>query len=78
MYLVAKTMAEKAAWEFAKENGLDLVTIQPSLVLGPFITPLMPASIKISLALITSTHNYNPNKCYCRVLLVAHNRITET
>ncbi|PSR99660.1 Dihydroflavonol 4-reductase [Actinidia chinensis var. chinensis] len=60
MYLVAKTMAEKAAWEFAKENGLDLVTIQPSLVLGPFITPLMPASIKISLALITRNETFYP------------------
>ncbi|KAF2324604.1 hypothetical protein GH714_015558 [Hevea brasiliensis] len=37
-YLVAKTKAEKAAWEFAKENGINLVTVHLSLVVGPFLT----------------------------------------
>ncbi|PSR99661.1 Dihydroflavonol 4-reductase [Actinidia chinensis var. chinensis] len=60
MYFVAKTMAEKAAWEFAKENDLDLVTIQPSIVLGPFITPSRPTSIEISIALITRNEAFYP------------------
>ncbi|KAA8537596.1 hypothetical protein F0562_027204 [Nyssa sinensis] len=60
MYFVAKTTAEKAAWEFAKENGIDLVTIQPSLVLGPFLTPSRPGSIEISLALITRNEALYP------------------
>lgn len=58
MYFVAKTMAEKAAWEFAKEHGLDLVTIHPSVVIGPFITPSRPLSVDISLSLITSKYNF--------------------
>ncbi|GMP44939.1 hypothetical protein CsSME_00013657 [Camellia sinensis var. sinensis] len=53
-YFVAKTMAEKAAWKFAEENGIDLVAIHPSMVIGPFITPLKPVSIDIILALITT------------------------
>ncbi len=34
----AQTEAEKAAWALAKEAGLDLVVINPSLVLGPVLT----------------------------------------
>lgn len=30
-----QTVAEKKAWELSKENGFELVTIMPSLVLGP-------------------------------------------
>lgn len=30
-----QTVAEKKAWELSKQLGFDLVTIMPSLVLGP-------------------------------------------
>ncbi|CAL5384922.1 unnamed protein product [Camellia sinensis] len=60
MYFVGKTMAEKAAWEFAEENGLDLITIQPSIVIGPFITPSKPLSIELSIALITRNERLYP------------------
>ncbi len=33
-----QAQAERAAWDLAKEAGLDLVTINPSLVLGPVLT----------------------------------------
>ena len=33
-----QAQAERAAWDMAKEAGLDLVTINPSLVLGPVLT----------------------------------------
>ncbi|XP_028099565.1 dihydroflavonol 4-reductase-like [Camellia sinensis] len=59
-YFVAKTMAEKAAWKFAEENGIDLVAIHPSMVIGPFITPLKPVSIDITLALITRNEALYP------------------
>ncbi|KAK9792717.1 hypothetical protein WJX73_002527 [Symbiochloris irregularis] len=37
-YLYSKTVAEKTAWEFCKEHGIDLVTINPTAVFGPVIS----------------------------------------
>ncbi|GAU10958.1 hypothetical protein TSUD_112520, partial [Trifolium subterraneum] len=34
-YPMSKTMAEKAAWKYCKENGIDLVTILPAFIIGP-------------------------------------------
>nr|APG32498.1 dihydroflavonol-4-reductase 1 [Freesia hybrid cultivar] len=53
MYFVSKTLAEKAAWDFARENGIHLITIIPTLVVGPFITTTMPPSMITALSLIT-------------------------
>ncbi|KAK9022944.1 hypothetical protein V6N11_003180 [Hibiscus sabdariffa] len=33
-YPVSKTLAEKAAWKFAEENNIDLITVIPSLMTG--------------------------------------------
>ncbi|XP_020267696.1 dihydroflavonol 4-reductase [Asparagus officinalis] len=53
MYFVSKTLAEKAAWDYARENDIDLVTIIPTLVVGPFISSTMPPSMVTALSLIT-------------------------
>ena len=34
-YVVAKTQAEKKAWEFAEQNNLNMVSINPAAVIGP-------------------------------------------
>lgn len=34
-YSQSKTLAEQAAWDFAKANGLELTTINPGFVMGP-------------------------------------------
>jgi len=34
-YRYSKRVAEEAAWEFAKETGVSVVTVNPALVLGP-------------------------------------------
>ncbi|WOH00730.1 hypothetical protein DCAR_0520104 [Daucus carota subsp. sativus] len=56
MYVVAKTIAEKAAWKYAEENGIDMVTVHPSFVLGrPFITPYTNISIDAAISLYTTS-----------------------
>ncbi|XP_059429332.1 phenylacetaldehyde reductase-like [Corylus avellana] len=44
-YPVSKTLAEKAAWDFSKEKGLDVVVVNPGMVLGPVIPPRLNASM---------------------------------
>lgn len=34
-YTIAKTVAEKKAWDYARDSGLDLVAINPSAIIGP-------------------------------------------
>ncbi|CAO2830018.1 unnamed protein product [Amaranthus hypochondriacus] len=51
-YAYAKTLGEKTAWEVAEENGLDLVVVNPSFVVGPLLSP-HPTSTLEFLLLIT-------------------------
>ena len=37
-YAKSKTLAEQAAWEFARSNDIDLVVINPGGVMGPTLT----------------------------------------
>lgn len=53
MYFVSKTLAEQAAWDYAKENNMDFISIIPTLVVGPFIMPTMPPSLLTALSPIT-------------------------
>jgi anthocyanidin reductase len=52
-YLVSKTLAEQAALQYGKEQGLDVVTIIPVLNVGPSITPGVPSSVQLALCLLT-------------------------
>ncbi|CAN1120998.1 Protein BRI1-5 ENHANCED 1 [Linum perenne] len=47
-----KTATEKAAVEFADRNGMDVVTLLPAFVVGPFICPAVPTSVKLALGLL--------------------------
>ncbi|MBJ3784146.1 NAD-dependent epimerase/dehydratase family protein [Devosia sediminis] len=48
-YCIGKTRAERAAWDFAKANGMALTTIHPGAILGPATDP----ETSISLGLVT-------------------------
>ncbi|XXG79452.1 hypothetical protein AAC387_Pa09g0512 [Persea americana] len=43
-YMLSKTLAEEAAWKFAKEKGIDVVTINPAMVIGPLLQPTLNTS----------------------------------
>ncbi|KAL6894339.1 hypothetical protein ACP4OV_008437 [Aristida adscensionis] len=51
-YPASKALAEKAAWKFAEENGLDVVAVNPGTVLGPIIRPGINASMAMFLRLL--------------------------
>ncbi|KAI9071509.1 hypothetical protein K1719_046527 [Acacia pycnantha] len=40
-YVLSKVLAEEAAWKFVKENKIDMVTINPSTVIGPLLQPTL-------------------------------------
>lgn len=50
--MLSKTLAEEAAWKFTKENGIDMVTINPGLVIGPLLQPTLNTSSESVLKLI--------------------------
>ena len=69
MYFVSKTLAEQAAWKFAKEHNMDFITIIPTLVIGPFLMPSMPPSLLTGLSLITGTQFNTYSNKYNTALL---------
>ncbi|KAK4841787.1 hypothetical protein QYF36_010539 [Acer negundo] len=36
-YMLGKTLAEEAAWKFSEENRIDMVAINPGMVIGPLL-----------------------------------------
>ncbi|KAL6873470.1 hypothetical protein ACP4OV_013552 [Aristida adscensionis] len=48
-YYLSKTLAEREAFAYAAKTGLDVVTICPSVVLGPLMQPTVNSSSKILL-----------------------------
>lgn len=51
-YFLSKTLTEKAALEFAERHGLDLVTVVPTFVVGPFICSKFPSSVRDTLPML--------------------------
>ena len=43
-YVLSKTLAEEAAWKFVNENNIELVTINPAMVIGPLLQPTLNTS----------------------------------
>jgi len=47
-YCRSKLESEKAAWEFAQAEGLDMVALCPSIVLGPNFYKHTPSTVNVS------------------------------
>ncbi|XP_051145860.1 vestitone reductase-like [Andrographis paniculata] len=56
-YCISKTVTERAALEFSEKHGLELVTVVPSWIHGPFVCPNLPGSVHSSLGLIFGNEN---------------------
>uniref|UniRef100_A0A803KP25 NAD-dependent epimerase/dehydratase domain-containing protein n=1 Tax=Chenopodium quinoa TaxID=63459 RepID=A0A803KP25_CHEQI len=60
-YLISKILAEEAAWKFAKDHDLDLVTMNPGMVIGPMLQPNLNESVALIFNLINGAQTY-PNE----------------
>jgi nucleoside-diphosphate-sugar epimerase len=58
-YALSKTLAERAAWEFCNKNGIDLVTILPSFLVGPSLPPELCSTASDVLGLLKGVF-YSP------------------
>ncbi|KAL3732671.1 hypothetical protein ACJRO7_029338 [Eucalyptus globulus] len=57
-YVLSKTLAEKAAWDFARENRMDLVVINPGHVIGPLLQPTVNLSMEMILTLLNGAQTF--------------------
>ncbi|KAL5229307.1 hypothetical protein ABZP36_017572 [Zizania latifolia] len=60
-YVLSKTLAEEAAWKFSKDNGTDIVTINPAMVIGPLLQPSLNTSAEAILKIINGSSSTYPN-----------------
>ncbi|KAM7252851.1 hypothetical protein ACFE04_025469 [Oxalis oulophora] len=51
-YCLGKTIAEKEAFQFAKQSELDIVAVCPSIVIGPMLQSTLNASSKLILGIL--------------------------
>ncbi|KAK3035177.1 hypothetical protein RJ639_034565 [Escallonia herrerae] len=59
-YVLSKTLAEDAAWKFAKEKGIDMVTMNPAMIIGPLLQPTLNTSATEILGMINGAKTF-PN-----------------
>ncbi|KAJ3669248.1 hypothetical protein LUZ60_011198 [Juncus effusus] len=57
-YHLSKTLAEQAAWKFSKENGIDMIVINPGFIMGPLLQPTLNASSNIFLNFINGSSTF--------------------
>jgi dihydroflavonol-4-reductase len=59
-YALSKTLAERAAWDFASANALALTTVNPGLVLGPPIGAEAGSSVSVIRRLLSGKDPMQP------------------
>lgn len=60
VYVLMKLLAEETAFQFAKENGINLVSVITTTVAGPFLTPTVPTSLQFLLSPLTGDSKMLP------------------
>lgn len=81
-YAKSKTLAEKAAWDFVRalppEKSIELVTVNPSLVMGPSISGVVCTSLELLKRLMDGSMPLIPrlylSVCDVRDVALAHLR----
>lgn len=81
-YAKSKTLAERAAWDFVQDTDLELVTINPGLVLGPVQRGAANASLETVRMLLAHELPLVPRLGFAiadvRDVALAHRLATET
>ncbi len=81
-YAASKALAERAAWELSSDLDLELVTLQPGIVLGPIATTRAGASVGLILRLLNGEFPALPRLGFAvvdaRDLAIAHRAALET
>ncbi|ESW08725.1 hypothetical protein PHAVU_009G069500 [Phaseolus vulgaris] len=62
-YILSKTLAEDAAWKCSKENNLNLVSVNPAMVVGPLLQAELNTSASTILNLVNGSETF-PNDTY--------------
>ena len=60
-YYKSKTLAERAAWDFAREAGLELVAINPGVILGPILGRETGTSVALVQSLLKGRYPVLPD-----------------
>ncbi|PWA83987.1 NAD(P)-binding Rossmann-fold superfamily protein [Artemisia annua] len=60
VYVLSKCLTEDAAFKFANENNIHLVSIITTTVTGPFLTSTVPLSIRVLLSPVTGDSQLLP------------------
>ncbi|KAI3764261.1 hypothetical protein L2E82_14267 [Cichorium intybus] len=63
-YALSKTLAENAAVKFCKENGLELVVINPGYVIGPILQPTLNLTSEGIMGMIETGKEVFPDGIY--------------
>ncbi|KAL8094383.1 hypothetical protein AgCh_036058 [Apium graveolens] len=80
-YPAAKTLAEKAAWEVAEEENLDVVVVNPGAAMGAILPPTINSSMSLMLRLLQGNlYTYSsPYLCnYSKIAWLKNLRIRRT
>ncbi|KAL0716332.1 hypothetical protein Bca4012_065654 [Brassica carinata] len=80
-YPLSKTLAENAAWQFAKDNEMDIIVIVPGFIVGPLLQPTLNHSVELIVDIINGKnpfHSINYRFVDVRDVALAHVKALET